>query len=49
VSHHVEVASMPNDVGSTLEREIVQLSADRLVLGSRNLTCRRNDGFARKS
>jgi len=32
VSHHVEVASTPNDVGSTLEREIVQLNADRLVL-----------------
>jgi Lipocalin-like domain len=32
VSHHVEVASMPNDVGATLQREIVQLTADRLVL-----------------
>ncbi|MGB7847116.1 MAG: lipocalin-like domain-containing protein [Candidatus Acidiferrum sp.] len=32
VIHHVEAASMPNDVGSALEREVVELNADRLVL-----------------
>jgi hypothetical protein len=32
VVHHVEVASMPNDVGASMERVIVHLDADRLVL-----------------
>ncbi len=32
VTHHVEVASTPNDVGANLERVIVQLNAHRLVL-----------------
>jgi hypothetical protein len=32
VIHHVEGASTPNDVGTNLERVIVQLDADRLVL-----------------
>jgi hypothetical protein len=32
VIHHVEAASTPNDVGTNLERVIVQLDADRLVL-----------------
>jgi Lipocalin-like domain len=32
VIHHVEAASMPNDVGADLERMIVGLDADRLVL-----------------
>jgi hypothetical protein len=32
VTHHVEVASMPNDVGTDLERSIMRLDADRLVL-----------------
>lgn len=32
VIHHVEAASMPNDVGADLERMIVDLDADRLVL-----------------
>jgi hypothetical protein len=31
VTHHVEAASMPNDVGSDLER-LVKLDGDRLVL-----------------
>jgi hypothetical protein len=32
VVHHVEVASMPNDVGASMERVIVHLDTDRLVL-----------------
>ncbi len=32
VIHHVEAASMPNDVGADLERMIVALDSDRLVL-----------------
>ena len=32
VIHHVEAASMPNDVGASMERVIVQMTADRLVL-----------------
>ncbi|MEQ1353905.1 MAG: lipocalin-like domain-containing protein [Candidatus Acidiferrum sp.] len=32
VIHHVEAASTPNDVGASMERVIVQLDADRLVL-----------------
>jgi hypothetical protein len=32
VVHHVEVASMPNDVGANMERVVVHLDADRLVL-----------------
>jgi hypothetical protein len=32
VFHHVEAASMPNDVGASMERVILKLDADRLVL-----------------
>jgi hypothetical protein len=32
VVHHVEVASMPNDVGANMERVVVKLDAKRLVL-----------------
>lgn len=32
VVHHVEVAAMPNDVGTNVERVVVHLDADRLVL-----------------
>jgi len=32
VVHHVEVASMPNDVGANMERVVVHLDADHLVL-----------------
>jgi hypothetical protein len=32
VVHHVEAASMPNDVGTNLERVVVKLDQDRLVL-----------------
>jgi hypothetical protein len=32
VVHHVEVASMPNDVGAHMERVVVHLDAERLVL-----------------
>jgi len=32
VVHHVEVASMPNDVGANMERVVVHLDAERLVL-----------------
>lgn len=32
VVHHVELASMPNDVGANMERLVVHLDADRLVL-----------------
>jgi hypothetical protein len=32
VVHHVEAATMPNDLGSDLERTIVKLDADHLVL-----------------
>lgn len=32
VVHHVEVASMPNDVGASMERVVVHLDADRLIL-----------------
>jgi hypothetical protein len=32
VVHHVEAASMPNDVGADLERVVVKLDRDQLVL-----------------
>jgi hypothetical protein len=32
VVHHVEVASMPNDVDANMERVVVHLDAERLVL-----------------
>lgn len=32
VIHHVEIASMPDDVGADLERVVVKLDADHLVL-----------------
>jgi hypothetical protein len=32
VVHHVEVASTPNDVGANMERVVVHLDGDRLVL-----------------
>jgi len=32
VVHHVEVASMPKDVGANMERVVVKLNAERLVL-----------------
>jgi hypothetical protein len=32
VVHHVEVSSVPNDVGANMERVIVHLDAERLVL-----------------
>jgi hypothetical protein len=32
VIHHVEIASMPNDVGANMERVVVHLDSERLVL-----------------